>query len=185
MNKKNIYIAGAIAVILVIAAIAYATSRGTSAPVATATSPASTATTSANQGQTATGTPAAKVTTSPLPSIGTTTPSLIYTLLTDKIVYSQSETIHMTIGVSNNTGKAMTFTFPNGCEATYSIDGFNSIDHTRCLQGTQSFTLPPRQSMSFNVYNYPSVYQIPVGGHTITGMIPGYGGASVNVTITK
>lgn len=160
-----------VVVIAVIIAIVYAiTSKGSGMPAER--TPNSTASSTA-------------ATTTDVVMAPATNGPISYALTADKSTYSQDEKIVMKLAVSNNTDKAQTFTFSNGCQGSYVIGDFDSSKHTVCTQAQTSFTISPFQGVQLALTHYPSVARLMPGSYTIKAGLIGYGTATAKVTITK
>lgn len=110
---------------------------------------------------------------------------LIYAVVTDKQSYKQDEPISIYLSIANVSKKAKEFSFKDGCMGSYTIAGFDSAAHTRCLPNATMFTLPPGELRQIKLVHYPSIEKLPVGTHTLRAYVIGYGGWSTDVTITK
>ncbi|MDR3558549.1 MAG: hypothetical protein P4L61_03390 [Candidatus Pacebacteria bacterium] len=117
--------------------------------------------------------------------VSATQPFLLYSVTTDKKTYTQNEQIDITLSVLNNSDSVRTFDFVSGCQGTYSIDGFNMLDHMRCLPGPSSAVMPAHGGVTIPLVYYPAVSVLPVGTYPLYASLIGYGGATTTVTITK
>jgi hypothetical protein len=110
---------------------------------------------------------------------------LVYAVTTDEPSYSQNEPITIYLSVANTTKQPKTFNFTDGCQGTYTIAGFDMMKHIRCLPNATMFTIPGGELRQIKFTHYPSVAVLPVGTYTLRSHYVGYGGSSVQVTITK
>jgi hypothetical protein len=111
--------------------------------------------------------------------------NMLYVVGTDKSSYKQDELIHITLTVTNNTKEKSAFSFKNGCQGNYTIETFNLAPHTQCLPNASSFVMEPGETRKISMAHYPSLYKIPVGQHTLTASVIGYGSASLTINITN
>ena len=112
-------------------------------------------------------------------------PNIGYSLVLASSTYSQNDRIPMTLTIYNLSDIPQNFSFKDGCEATYSIAGFNELPHILCKPNPTMFTLSGHGVVQIPLMHYPLIYKIPVGTHTITATLIGYGSASKTVTITQ
>lgn len=174
-QQKIYYILGAIIIILAIVWIVLASSHTNSTPTAPET-----ATSTSTDMTTATST----VSTPDAPTLSMG-PNIGYSLVVASSSYSQNDRIPMTLTVYNLSDTAQTFNFTDGCEATYTIAGWSQLPHVMCQPNPTMFTLSGHGVIQIPLMHYPLIYKIPVGTHTLTATLIGYGSASKTVTITN
>jgi hypothetical protein len=168
-NKKIYPILGGLIVILAIVfAISY--SRKGSAPAGTPSASVS---------------DQATTTASSSPAVSVYQPTFAYSAVSDKKSYTQNEPITVIIAALNLTDEPQSMYFKDGCQGTFTINGFDMLAHMRCLPDATFFTIPPHEIQRVSVVNYPSVNKLAPGTYTIHASIVGYGGADVKVTVTK
>ena len=109
---------------------------------------------------------------------------LTFMVITAKKSYSQNEKIAVVVEITNNTAATTTLSFKDGCQALYTIAGFDLGTHIRCLPEASTIVIGPHQTEQTGIVHYPSVYMIPVGSYTMAVRIVGYGQIDVPVTIT-
>lgn len=110
---------------------------------------------------------------------------ITYSLITSKSSYGQNEKIGMIISIGNNTDQPKTFSFKDGCQASYKIGDFDISKHIRCLPEPSSFTVEPHKTVQIGAVHYPSVYLLPVGQFDLVAEVIGYGKVNSTITITK
>ncbi len=115
----------------------------------------------------------------------TTADPVTYSLITSKSSYGQNEKIGMVISISNNTDQPKTFSFKDGCQASYKIGDFDISKHIRCLPEPSSFTVEPHKTFQIGAVHYPSVYLLPVGQFDLVAEVIGYSKINSTITITK
>jgi len=99
-------------------------------------------------------------------------PGLQITAALDKASYIFPDTIHLTITGTNTTNAPMILTWASSCQVTYLFDGVPA-DQT-CLAVNTQITIPAQSSHAWTI----SFDAMPVGEHTIIGMILTYGMAA-------
>ena len=110
---------------------------------------------------------------------------LTFAAITAKKSYSQNEKIAVVVEITNNAAATTTLSFKDGCQALYTIDGFDLGQHIRCLPDASTIVIGPHETAQTGVVHYPSVYQLPVGTAIMAVRIVGYGEVDVPMTITK
>lgn len=105
---------------------------------------------------------------------------------TDKQLYKKGETIHIDITAKNiSTTTPKTLNFTNGCQTWYTIGEYNSQAATSCIMTLTSRTIPADGSYTWTMEHASSSYELPVGTHTITGNIAGYGLATTTIAVIQ
>ncbi|MDB5259485.1 MAG: hypothetical protein JWO73_693 [Candidatus Taylorbacteria bacterium] len=97
--------------------------------------------------------------------------SFIYSLTTDRLVYSQNDQVRVLLQAYNPTNYPITLSFTSGCETRYTIDNFDSNRGILCTANMPTETIGARSTKTWQMINDPSRYRIPVGTHTINASL--------------